>query len=335
VSILGLRTAQDGTVNPASDFNQQVEMVGSLDGLYFSQDKVIVTAGRRADPHRASEVMVSDQTAQHFGLHVGQVLDVNLYTKQQWDNPDTDPDTARPARRARLTITGIGVFTDEVVQDDVDRIYRVLATPALTRQALSCCAGYAWVGLQLDQGDRAVPAAQREFARLLPPGWPLGFRVTSVAEGQGERAIRPESVAAAVFGLIAALAAVVLAGQAIRRCYPPGAASGPCCARWARARGPSRPTWACRRPARSWPGPCWPAWSRWRSRRWRRSGRCTVSTRSPGSPRTGPCSAPGRPCCCSCWPQPPRCSRRPRRRGPQAAGLTGPGAAPRAARWPG
>src|SRR5262252_6055840 len=44
VSFLGRRRAPDGTVNPASDFNQQVEMVSSLDGLYFSQDKVIVTA---------------------------------------------------------------------------------------------------------------------------------------------------------------------------------------------------------------------------------------------------------------------------------------------------
>jgi hypothetical protein len=222
VSILGLRTAPDGTVNPASDFNQQVEMVGSLDGLYFGQDKVIVTAGRRADPRRADEVMVSDQTAQRFGLHVGQVLDVNLYTQQQFDDPDANPETTKPARQARLTITGIGVFTDEVVQDDVDLIYRVLATPAFTRKALSCCAGYAWVGLKLDRGDRAVPAVQREFARLLPPGSPLGFRVTSVVEGQGERAIRPESAAAAVLGLIAALAAVVLAGQAIRRVLAAG-----------------------------------------------------------------------------------------------------------------
>src|SRR2546430_2988729 len=39
-----------------------------------------------------------------------------------------------------ISITGVGVFTDEVVQDDIDRIYRVLATPALTRQELQCCA---------------------------------------------------------------------------------------------------------------------------------------------------------------------------------------------------
>jgi para-nitrobenzyl esterase len=43
--------------------------------------------------------------------------------------------------RVRLTVTGIGVFTDEVVQDDVDRIYRILATPALTKRELRCCAG--------------------------------------------------------------------------------------------------------------------------------------------------------------------------------------------------
>ena len=42
-------------------------------------------------------------------------------------------------------------------------------------------------------------------------------RVTSVVEGQGERAVRPESVAAGVFGLIATLSALVLAMQAIRR----------------------------------------------------------------------------------------------------------------------
>ncbi|HEX6857965.1 MAG TPA: ABC transporter permease [Streptosporangiaceae bacterium] len=222
VAILGLRQSPDGSVDPSSDFNTLAEMAGSLNGLYFSQNRMIVTAGRRADPRRADQAMISDQTARRFGLHVGQVLAVNLYTQQQFDDPDANPETAKPVRQVRLTITGIGVFTDEVVQDDVDRIYRVLATPAFTRQVLSCCASYAWAGLQLDQGDRAVPAVQREFARLLPPGSPLGFRVTSVVEGQGERAIRPESVAAAVFGLIAALAAVVLAGQAIRRVLAAG-----------------------------------------------------------------------------------------------------------------
>ena len=48
-----------------------------------------------------------------------------------------------------------------------------------------------WTGLRLVHGDRDVAAVQREYGRLLPPGTPEVFRVTSVVEGQGERAVRP------------------------------------------------------------------------------------------------------------------------------------------------
>jgi hypothetical protein len=155
--------------------------------------------------------------ARRFGLRIGQSLTVNLYTGQQVSDPGFNPMIRPPVHRVRLAITGIGVFTDEVVQDDIDRIYRILATPALTRQELRCCAAYVWTGLRLARGDRDVALVQREFVKLLPPGTPGVFRVTSVVEGQGERAVRPESVAAGMFGLIAALAALLLAIQAIRR----------------------------------------------------------------------------------------------------------------------
>jgi hypothetical protein len=194
-----------------------VELVGSLDGLYFDQDRVIITGGRRADPGRPGEIVISEQAARRFGLRVGQSLTVNLYSPQQAGDPGFDFMTRQPVHRVRLVITGIGVFTDEVVQDDIDRIYRVLATPALTRQELRCCAAYLWTGLRLASGDRDVALVQREFSKLLPPGTPGVFRVTSVVEGQGERAVRPESVAAGTFGLIAALTALVLAWQSIRR----------------------------------------------------------------------------------------------------------------------
>jgi hypothetical protein len=217
VALSGLRALPSGFADPQTLFNQQVELVGSLDGLYFDQDRVIITGGRRADPGRPGEIVISEQTAGRFGLRVGQSLTVNLYSGQQAGDPGFDPMTRQPVHRVRLRITGIGVFTDEVVQDDIDRIYRVLATPALTRQELRCCAAYLWTGLRLAGGDRDVAPVQREFSRLLPPGTQETFRVTSVVEGQGERAVRPESVAAGTFGLIAALTALVLASQSIRR----------------------------------------------------------------------------------------------------------------------
>src|SRR5690242_6295191 len=217
VALNGLRALPSGFADPQASFNQQVELVGSLDGLYFDQDRVIITSGRRANPGRPGEIVISEQAARRFGLRIGQSLTINLYSSQQASEPGFDPLTRQPVHRVRLTITGIGVFTDEVVQDDIDRINRVLATPALTRQELRCCAAYLWTGLRLARGDRDVALVQREFSKLLPPGTRGVFRVTSVVEGQGERAVRPESVAAGVFGLMAALTAVVLASLSIRR----------------------------------------------------------------------------------------------------------------------
>lgn len=217
VALDALRALPSGYADPDSAFNQQVELVGSLNGLYFDQDRVIITAGRRANPRRPGEVVVSELTAHRFGLQLGQSLAANFYSGQQAADPAFNPMTRPPLRHVRLTITGIGVFPDEVVQDDIDRSYRVLATPALTRTELRCCGSFYWTGLRLARGARDVEAVQRENTRGLPKYSPAFFRVTSVVVDQAERAVRPESVAAAVFGLIAAAGAFVLATQAIGR----------------------------------------------------------------------------------------------------------------------
>ena len=217
VALNALRALPSGYADPDTPFNQQVELAGPLNGLYFDQDRVIITAGRRANPRRPGEVVVSELTAHRFGLHLGQSLAANFYSGQQAADPAFNPMTRPPLRRVRLTITGIGVFTDEVVQDDIDRSYRVLATPALTRTELRCCGSFYWTGLRLARGAGDVEAVQRENTRGLPKYSPAFFRVTSVVVDQAERAVRPESVAAAVFGLIAAAGAFVLATQAIRR----------------------------------------------------------------------------------------------------------------------
>ncbi len=217
VALNGLRALPSGYADPDTPFNQQVELVGSLNGLYFDQDRVIITAGRRANPRRPGEVVVSELTAHRFGLYPGQSLEANFYSRQQAADSAFNPMTTSALRHVRLTITGVGVFTDEVVQDDIDRGYRVLATPALTRMELRCCGSFYWTGLRLARGARDVGAVQREYTRGLPKYSPAFFRVTSVVEDQAERAVRPESVAAAAFGLIAAAGAFVLATQAIRR----------------------------------------------------------------------------------------------------------------------
>ena len=53
--------------------------------------------------------------------------------------------------------------------------------------------------------------------RYLPPDSVYQFHETAVVEGQVERATRPESIALAVFGLIALFAALLVGAQVLRR----------------------------------------------------------------------------------------------------------------------
>ena len=62
-----------------------------------------------------------------------------------------------------------------------------------------------------------MPAVEREIISLLPTDTLYNFHVTSVSVGDVERATKPESIAMAVFGIIAGLATLVIGGQAIGR----------------------------------------------------------------------------------------------------------------------
>jgi len=110
------------------------------------------------------------------------------------------------------------VLKNEVLQDDTAHIAGgLLLAPALTRTLLDCCANGTFSGLQLDHGSGDVAAVETEIEQVLPPNSGFYIRDTSVTAAKAERAIKPESIAFGVFGAIAALAAVLIAGQVIGR----------------------------------------------------------------------------------------------------------------------
>jgi len=203
-----------GRIAPAG-FQSGLQVESSVDGLYFNQDKITILTGRMADPSRADEVVVDQFAAQLYGYHVGQVLRYGIFTNAQL-GASQFPTT--PAYKViNLRIVGIGVYNDEIVQDEVDKIPKLLTTPALARQILNCCATYAWSGVVLRGGASDVPLVEREYLRLLPANAPYYFHVTSVIETEAEQAVKPESVALGAFGIIAALTALIIAGLAISR----------------------------------------------------------------------------------------------------------------------
>ena len=108
-----------------------------------------------------------------------------------------------------------------VVEDQVDapgNADLILFTPARTKPLLDCCTYYTGTSVNLKDASRTEPAAAREIDRVLPAGFsPFATAPATAIEAKAERAIKPESIALAVFGGIAALAALLIAVQLISR----------------------------------------------------------------------------------------------------------------------
>ena len=199
------------------DLNANVNFLGSVDGEYFNQDRVKVTAGRMADPHRADEVVTTAGAAHMLGWHLGEILPVGFFSDAQASSPGSSPPP--PYLRVNMKLVGTVVFNDAIVQDDVDASgsQDALLTPALTRRLAQCCAQYSFSYLQLDHGTNDVAKVEAEIQRIFPTSLPFDPHAMSIVETKAERAIKPETIALGAFGGIAALAALLIAAQMIGR----------------------------------------------------------------------------------------------------------------------
>jgi len=198
-------------------YGNEVNIMGSAGGMFFQRDRVGVTAGRLADPRRADEMDATALAARVMGWHVGETVIFGAFTPRQVQEPNFRPSAATSSARFSVKLVGLIAFTSAVAHDDVDRFpTRVLFTPALTAR-LGESQTLPLYGLQLTDGHRAVAAVEREIIASVPKGTVYAFHDTSIVLGQVQRASKPEVVALGAFGLIAALAAVVIAGLAISR----------------------------------------------------------------------------------------------------------------------
>ena len=215
--LLVIPLGPNGKALPSAFNDNDVAEVGSIGGMYFSQDRVTVAQGRMADPASTDEMVATAEAARLSGWHLGQTVRFGAYSIRQANTATFNPLTDEPHLRFSAKLVGFVVFSSQVVDDDVDRFpTTVLMTPALTRR-LSASATYPTYGLRLDTGSVAVPSVEREIIDALPPASTYSFHVTSVVEGQVERATKPEAIALGVFGVIAGLAALLIGAQAISR----------------------------------------------------------------------------------------------------------------------
>jgi len=193
----------------------QLDAGGSVDGEYFDQDRVAVVQGRMANPADPDEFLATASGARLLGVHVGQSMVFGDYSAAQTESPEFGTPSVAPTARVDAKLVGIFVPNDQVVEDDVDAFQaEFLFTPAFTKVANSTSLQF---GIQLDHGDRDLPAVERELAALVPPGSVYEFHQMSLIEARVERVVKPESIALGVFGGIAAVAALIVAGLTISR----------------------------------------------------------------------------------------------------------------------
>src|SRR4051794_26722872 len=135
VGLFGIPLGRDGA--PELSALDHVNIAGSVDGLYFNEDKATAIAGRTARPDRPNEFVTTAAGAEQLGLHVGQVVPMGFYNLAQSNMPGFGTAAVPPQIREDMKLVGLVVFNDEVIQDDADRFpTNVLFSPARTRALL-------------------------------------------------------------------------------------------------------------------------------------------------------------------------------------------------------
>jgi hypothetical protein len=190
------------------------EAIGSYDGAYFDQDRFVARQGRVPDPGRADEVAFNEFAARSGGFRVGQQIDLAIDAGNEFADPGAAQQPV-PASIIRVTVVGIGVFPDEILQDESDRSQRMLLTPAFTRSN-EVYAGYGLQYLRLAHGDADVESVNAQLNRLYPTG-SFQYHFTSIDREHARRALRPLSITLAVFGMLAGIVGLVLGGLALTR----------------------------------------------------------------------------------------------------------------------
>ncbi|MGP8062368.1 MAG: FtsX-like permease family protein [Acidimicrobiales bacterium] len=178
----------------------------SVDGEYYRLDTLTVLSGRMPNPASTNEIALTPSIAKLFGVGVGGTVHYELY----------DAETQKSIGSASFRVTGV-VEPEPALVDQFDEENGATLSQAATVRFKREIA-YSWVGIRLTRGTAGLPAFQSALRRLTAEvghGYTFQVRRLSTVHRQVQNAIRPQAVALAVFGGLAALALLVLVGQSL------------------------------------------------------------------------------------------------------------------------
>jgi hypothetical protein len=198
--------------------NGTIAMTGSLVDEYFTQDRLALVSGRRANPKKENEFMADALAAKAMGWHVGEYVNMYFYTDAQSGTASFGVKYVKPTVSLRMHLVGTVIPNNDVLLDQVDRVPElVIFTPVLARHLVNNGLHYNDYELQIVHGVHNLSAVEREIIAKLPAGTTYSFRVNSVVAAEVNRSLEPESISLGVFGLIAGLAVLIIAGGVLAR----------------------------------------------------------------------------------------------------------------------
>jgi hypothetical protein len=195
-------------------------LVGSIDGEFFRQDRIVPVAGKLPPLDSTTSIVLTPQIARLFGTGVGGTVTYDFLSHEPGGK------TGQEFRSYRVAAVG---EIPPVLVDQADQLVSAVLPPGATRQVLAGSYGFGAEGLRLERGAAGIPDLQRRLTALAADlqrqanratgehdsGLAFPLQRTDRVHNQVQQAITPEAVALAIFGLIAAVAMVVLVAQGL------------------------------------------------------------------------------------------------------------------------
>ncbi len=188
------------------------------------QARAILVAGRRPSPSRADEVMINETAARILGAHVGSVIQLRGFRPDQLmqvlNNEVRHPGVTLPDVRVTAIIRSPSDLASSGAPSDVTftGTGSLFLTAAFYHRFAGSVANMAGVSFRLDRGLAGLPAFKAEVNRLT--GGRAQFELGSddaIASAAVERGTSLQALALLLFGIIVALAMLVIVGQSVAR----------------------------------------------------------------------------------------------------------------------
>jgi FtsX-like permease family len=206
----------DGCEGASTDFPM-------MDASYGTTiERPVIIAGRRLDPSRADEVVVTPQFLATCHHQLGDILTLHLATPKQIDQGFDGSQGAPAGPQVRVRIVGVGnTVWDSVPGNGPGQYGAIISSPGLYARYPANMAGhspqvYINALIRLKGGSAAIPAFRADLTRVTGRSDIDELTIAS-QDGPVQRLIQYETACLLAFGMAALVAALFLVGQAVAR----------------------------------------------------------------------------------------------------------------------